>query len=105
MELIAIWLFFGALVGWVATTKGRSGVGWFLLAVLISPLIAGIIILVMGPAKPQAPIVGVADELQKLAALRDNGTITEAEFQRQRAALLPTETKDRAPDTGYFGRR
>ena len=31
---------------------------------------------------------GPADELQKLAALRDNGTLTDAEFAAQKAKLL-----------------
>lgn len=33
--------------------------------------------------------MGVADELTKLAALRDGGAITQEEFDRQRAILLP----------------
>ncbi len=32
--------------------------------------------------------VSVADELEKLASLRDRGVLTEAEFQAQKAALL-----------------
>jgi hypothetical protein len=34
-------------------------------------------------------VVGVADELTKLASLRDAGLITPEEFQRQRDLLLP----------------
>jgi hypothetical protein len=41
--------------GVVANNKGRSGVGWFFLAFLISPLIAGIIVLVIGPGDAKAP--------------------------------------------------
>lgn len=37
----------------------------------------------------RAPTMSVADEIAKLVALRDNGTITESEFQQQRALLLP----------------
>jgi hypothetical protein len=33
---------------------------------------------------------GTADELTKLAALKDQGTITEAEFEQQKAKLLST---------------
>ena len=35
-----------------------------------------------------AGTAGPADELQKLAALRDNGTLTDAEFAAQKAKLL-----------------
>lgn len=37
-----IWFLFCALVGYYASEKGRSGVLWFILAVIISPLLAGI---------------------------------------------------------------
>jgi hypothetical protein len=43
----------------------------------------------------RAPSMSVADEVAKLVVLRDNGTITEAEFQQQRALLLPP-----SPSTG-----
>jgi hypothetical protein len=87
MELIAVWFVFAAGVGILASQRHRSGVGWFLLAVLISPLIAGFLVLVMGP-KHRPAIVGVADELTKLTALRDAGTISSVEYENQRARLL-----------------
>lgn len=37
---------------------------------------------------PVSPRPSVADELQKLQALRDGGTITAAEFDQQKARLL-----------------
>ena len=40
MELflgIPIWLLFGILGAWIATTKGRSGCGWFLLCSILGP--------------------------------------------------------------------
>ncbi|MDF2812402.1 MAG: hypothetical protein K0S56_3433 [Microvirga sp.] len=39
-------------------------------------------------AKPVAAVTSVADEIEKLAALRDKGIITQAEFDQQKAALL-----------------
>jgi hypothetical protein len=41
-----------------------------------------------GSLEAQPRSVGVADELAKLAASRDTGTITSAEFDRQRALVL-----------------
>lgn len=37
---------------------------------------------------PSAPLVGVADELAKLAQLRNSGIISEVEFQAQKSKLL-----------------
>lgn len=42
------WLFLSIAVGVYASNhRGRSGFGWFLLALLISPVIAFILVLVM----------------------------------------------------------
>ncbi len=38
MEWIMLWLVCGVLSGAVATSKGRSGFGWFLLGCLLGPL-------------------------------------------------------------------
>ena len=35
---IPIWLAFGILGAWIATTKGRSGCGWFLACALLGPI-------------------------------------------------------------------
>jgi hypothetical protein len=37
MEWLVIWLLFGIGAAIVATNKGRSGCGWFLLGVLLGP--------------------------------------------------------------------
>lgn len=110
MEILAIWLVFAIIVGVVANGRGRSAIGWFLLALLISPLIAIIVLLVMGPgtpapgtpgAPPAVPMIGVADEITKLAALRDAGTITVAEYEAQKTALLTPDPA--APRAGGKG--
>ena len=43
------WIFLSILVGIFASSKKRSGIGWFLLSLIISPLITFIIVLVAGP--------------------------------------------------------
>ena len=50
MILIAAWLVLCVLVGLWASKKGRSGFGFFLLAVIISPVVAGLIVLIIRPA-------------------------------------------------------
>jgi hypothetical protein len=46
-----VWIGFSILVGWFASTKRRSGVGWFFLSLIISPLISFIIVAVIGVPK------------------------------------------------------
>ena len=47
--LIILWLAFAFAVGAIANSKGRSFAFWFVLAILISPLIAGLIAVSLGP--------------------------------------------------------
>jgi uncharacterized membrane protein YhaH (DUF805 family) len=81
---------------------------WWLLVNLV-PYVGSIILLVIycldgspgpnrfGPRpggnlatyRGDAPLIGVADELKKLDELKAAGTISQAEFDRQRARLLP----------------
>jgi hypothetical protein len=49
LTFLFFWLTFAVLVGVYAERKGRSGGGFFLLAILLSPLIAFLIALVVQP--------------------------------------------------------
>lgn len=52
MELVLgmpIWLVLGILGAWIATTKGRSGCGWFILCTLLGPI--GLILVAILPRK------------------------------------------------------
>lgn len=44
---------FGVAVGFAASNKGRSGVGYFLLSILISPLLAVLILFLTGDNEPE----------------------------------------------------
>jgi len=35
---IPLWIIFGILSAWIATTKGRSGCGFFLLGAILGPI-------------------------------------------------------------------
>jgi hypothetical protein len=50
MPLLLSWVVFSVLVGVVASSRGRSGVGFFFLSLLLSPLVGLIVVLVMKPA-------------------------------------------------------
>lgn len=47
MEIAIAWLAFSLLAAWIADTKGRSGGGVFLVALILSPLIGIIVALVL----------------------------------------------------------
>ena len=48
MEIFIFWLFFSIIAAVIASKKGRSGIGFFLLSVILSPLIGIIAALVAG---------------------------------------------------------
>jgi len=51
LEIAFGWLFLAVVVGIIAANRGRSGFGWFLLSLVISPLIGGILVLALGAPK------------------------------------------------------
>lgn len=55
MELLAAWLLFALIVGFIAASFKRSGIFWFLLACIFSPLIIGIFLLLVGSAEDKRP--------------------------------------------------
>jgi hypothetical protein len=46
-SLVVIWLVLAVIVGVAANTRGRNAIGWTLLAAIISPLIAGLLVLAL----------------------------------------------------------
>jgi hypothetical protein len=51
---VAISVAFAVIVGVMASARGRVGYGWFLLSLLISPLITGPLVLVLPRRYPEA---------------------------------------------------
>lgn len=47
MELFLLWVGSAIIVGVAGASRGRSGFGWFLLACIISPLLAGLLVLAL----------------------------------------------------------
>lgn len=45
--LFFFWFLFAAVVGVFASNRGRSGIGWFLLSLLISPILGGLFVAAM----------------------------------------------------------
>jgi len=51
MEIVLLWIVLSIIPAVIASKKGRSGIGWFFLALFISPLLAGIIAAAIGPVE------------------------------------------------------
>lgn len=51
MELALFWFGFAILCGLMAGKAGRSGFGYFVLAILISPLLCFLLLVIIGSAK------------------------------------------------------
>lgn len=69
MELaFLLWPVFAILVGVFAGRRGRTGVGWFLLALLFSPLLAWLALLALGPITSEAaPVIPGPGDLARIA--------------------------------------
>lgn len=62
MEIVIGWLVLAVIVAVAASSRGRSALGWFLLACIISPVLALVALLVIGrPAVAGQPQLLAAD--------------------------------------------
>ena len=92
--VVLLWLGMAVGVAILADTRGRSPLGFFLLSLVLTPLLGLIVCLVARnlATAPAVAVVGpapsVADELGKLAALHGAGHLTDAEFAQHKQRLL-----------------
>ncbi len=57
--LIIVWLLFALVVGAFASSRGRSGLAFFLLSVLLSPIVGFIIALIVGSNTPPTAVASL----------------------------------------------
>lgn len=124
--ILSVWVLLAWGVGMWADARGRSGVSFGALSFFFSPILAGIILLIMSDKKaesvaenrrkmetheehqrrleeiralqkpteapaapvPTAPPASLADELERIAKLRQEGSVTEEEFAALKRKLL-----------------
>lgn len=99
--IIFLWLTFSIVVGIMGRSR-KIGGGWgFILSLLLSPLIGGIIVLA-SPTKQSAQVLaelqkanerGIAYEIQELERLLNEGIITDAEYTIARQKIFDHGTK------------
>jgi len=96
---LIVWIVCGIASLLIAQSRNTTNpVTWFFVGVLLGPL--GVLIAAFGakgPAQATGSTIGAADELAKLAVLRDAGTISTAEFERQKAGLLAGQAAEAQP--------
>jgi hypothetical protein len=81
--IVVGWVVLAAIIGAAAGSRGRSSVGWFVLAVLLSPLIAGLLLAIL-------PDLHTRGLLESLA--RDSSAVDDAALERNIRAGLPRRT-------------
>lgn len=93
--VLVINLLFAFVIARVAQKKGRSWAAFWWLTILAGPIIMGIVVAAISPinssvAAPTQPIVPntVAGQIEKLAALKEQGHLTEEEFAAEKRKLL-----------------
>ena len=73
MLLLIVWLAFAVLVGTAANARGRSGLGWFVLAMLLSPLVAGVILALLPDLRTRAMLEDIQKAGQSATAKLERG--------------------------------
>lgn len=102
--LILFWLGLAVAVGILAANRGRTGIGWFLLAVVFSPLLAGIFVLVMRnlavDARPSATFYDPATGKTELPPANRGGFATYYDPNTKTLSAPPDPNLKTCPDCG-----
>ena len=86
------WLVFAGLVAWWAAVWGRSWPLFLLLAFLLSPLIAGIVLLILGrKGEAQAPVFDAPDGGGKMTVCPHCGHRQPVAFEDAKAERMTCE--------------
>jgi hypothetical protein len=70
LVLVVLYLWLCSAIGNAAARKGRSGGAFFLIALLVSPVLAGIIVAALAPAMPASGLVSSGGQLRYERAFR-----------------------------------
>jgi hypothetical protein len=89
LELLIGWLILATLVGIWAGRRGHNAGQWGFIALVLSPLLAWLILLAIGPAEAEPAVPSdVEESLARLAAMADQGLITDEEYAEKRRDVL-----------------
>jgi|GEM_PF-1389355 hypothetical protein len=82
MEIVFLWFMFAVVAGVAASSRGRSGFGWFVLSVLLSPLIGILLVLVLPNLRTQQQAAQLAAAAAAASARPAEPVITEATHRK-----------------------
>ncbi|MGL4765226.1 MAG: hypothetical protein ACRC2N_09405 [Aeromonas sp.] len=57
MGIFVLWLVMALVIGFIASTKNRCAFNWFLLAVVFSPILAGLGLMLMGSLESDEEVI------------------------------------------------
>jgi hypothetical protein len=83
MLIAVIWVTLAIIIGAAARARGRSGVGWFLLAVVLSPLIAGLLLIIFPDLRTHALLA----DIRSASSVDDRALSRNLEGKRRRPRL------------------
>lgn len=73
MEWVVLWLFFAVLVALLARKRGRSSGIWFFLAIVLSPIGAGLLVLILQDLSGPMTVRVIAEEKPAVAPMPRSG--------------------------------
>jgi hypothetical protein len=92
MELILFWFVVSLLVAVFASSRNRSGFGWFLLSLIISPLITFLFLAILpkraGYLETSDVLQSLEGKLKEIDRLKLENVITEDEYQIKRRKII-----------------
>src|SRR5580700_1466750 len=94
--IAVLWLFFAVVVGFLGRSIGQNGFAWFAVALLFSPIIAGILLLCVPRAKEKREddahrLDSISDWLNRRTKGADTGLIQKAAALGPQAGAAPTK--------------
>lgn len=89
MDIFLFWLLGSILVAVFASKKGRSGFGWFLFSVCLSPLFGFLFVLILGDrSKSKIADNSLSGKLKELDGLLSQNLISQEEYDQRRKHIL-----------------
>jgi hypothetical protein len=92
MELILFWFVVSLLVAVFASSRNRSGFGWFFLSLIISPLISFIFLAILpkraGYITASEVPQSLEGKLKEIDRLKLENVLTEDEYQMKRRKII-----------------
>lgn len=101
MAIFVSWIFLSFIIGFIGDSRKIGFTGAFFVCILLSPLLGIIVVLsskrksdeewqkeILKNSTSKESVTSVADEIEKLIHLKENGSISEEEFDNLKRKLI-----------------